>query len=243
MSETALHKLPPQNLEAEQSVLGAVLLENGAINRSLEVLRPDDFYRENHRKIFHAMVDLSEKTQAIDLVTLSEQLRQKNELEAVGGTAYLAQLINMVPTSANVRFHAKIVHEKAMLRNLISTATEIVTLCYENSEDIPDLIDQAEKKIFNISQERVRTTFIPVKEIVKQSFELIERLYETKEAITGVPSGFKDLDKMTTGFQASDLVIVAGRPSMGKTALALNIAQYAAIHRKQTVAIFSLEMS
>lgn len=243
MSETALHKLPPQNLEAEQSVLGAILLENGAINRSLEVLRPDDFYRENHRKIFLAMVDLSEKTQAIDLVTLSEQLRQKNELEAVGGTAYLAQLINMVPTSANVRFHAKIVHEKAMLRNLISTATEIVTLCYENSEDIPDLIDQAEKKIFNISQERVRTTFIPVKEIVKQSFELIERLYETKEAITGVPSGFKDLDKMTTGFQASDLVIVAGRPSMGKTALALNIAQYAAIHRKQTVAIFSLEMS
>ncbi|MHB8481121.1 MAG: replicative DNA helicase [Nitrospiria bacterium] len=243
LSDISLQKLPPQNLEAEQSVLGAILLENSAINKALEIIRVDDFYKETHRKIFSAMIDLSERNEGIDLITLTEQLKSKNELEAVGGTGYLSQLINVTPTSANVKFHSKIIHEKAVLRNLIFTAHEIESMCYELTEEVPDLIDLAEKKIFEISQEKIRSSFFPIKEIVKHSFEVIEKLYETKEGITGVPSGFKGLDKMTTGFQPSDLVIIAGRPSMGKTALALNIAQYAGVHRQATVAIFSLEMS
>ncbi|MBI3351087.1 MAG: replicative DNA helicase [Nitrospirae bacterium] len=243
LTDISLQKLPPQNIEAEQSVLGAILLENSAVNKALEIIRLDDFYKESHRKIFSAMLDLSERNEGIDLITLTEQLKSKNALEAVGGTGYLSQLINVTPTSANVKFHSKIIHEKAVLRNLIFTAHEIESMCYELTEDVPDLIDLAEKKIFEISQEKIRSSFFPIKEIVRHSFEMIEKLYETREGITGVPSGFKGLDKMTTGFQPSDLVIIAGRPSMGKTALALNIAQHAGVHRHATVAVFSLEMS
>ncbi|MBI1824368.1 MAG: replicative DNA helicase [Nitrospirae bacterium] len=243
MTDISLQRLPPQNLEAEQSVLGAILIENSAINKTLEILRQDDFYKEGHRKIFSAMIDLSERNEGIDLITLTEQLKLKDHLEAVGGTAYLSFLSNFTPTSANVIFHSKIIHEKALLRNLIFTTHEIEAMCYESSEEIPDLIDLAEKKIFEISQERVRSQFVPIKEILRHSFEVIEKLYETREGVTGVPSGFKGLDKMTTGFQPSDLVIVAGRPSMGKTALALNIAQTAGIQKKASVAVFSLEMS
>ncbi len=243
LSEISLQKLPPQNLEAEQSVLGAILLENTTINKALEILRLEDFYKESHRKIFSAMIDLSERNEGIDLITLTEQLKIKNHLEAVGGASYISLLSNFIPTSANVKYHSKIIHEKALLRNLIYTAHEIEVMCYEFSEDVPELMDLAEKKVFEISQQNIRSSFYPIKEIVKDTFEVIEKLYETKEGITGVPSGFKGLDKMTTGFQPSDLVIIAGRPSMGKTALVLNIAQYAAISKKATVALFSLEMS
>lgn len=238
-----LVKVPPQNLEAEEFVLGAILLDNQAMNKVLEVLSPTSWYREAHRKIFQAMIELSETNEAIDQVTVSERLRRRNELEQIGGAAYLAKLVAQVPTAANVRHHAKIVQEKALLRNLISVATEIVTMGYEASEKVEDLIDQAERNVFQLAERKLRPSFVPVKQIVKTSFETIERLYEKKERVTGVPTGFTDLDEMTSGLQPSDLIIVAGRPSMGKTALALSMAQYAAIDKHETVAIFSLEMS
>ncbi|MEO5656911.1 MAG: replicative DNA helicase [Nitrospiria bacterium] len=236
-------KVPPQNLEAEEFVLGAILLDNQALSKVLEALSPSAWYRESHRKIFQAMIDLSESNEAIDQITVSERLRRRNELDHVGGPAYLAKLVAQVPTAANVRHHAKIIQEKALLRNLISVATEIVTSGYEDTEKVEDLIDQAERRIFELAERRMRPSFAPIKQIVKHSFEMIERLYERKERVTGVATGFKDLDDMTAGLQPSDLIIVAGRPSMGKTALALSMAQHAAISGGHTVAIFSLEMS
>ena len=240
---TSAERVPPQHLEAEEFVLGAILLDNQALNKVLEVLSPTAWYREAHRKIFQAMVDLSETNEAIDQITVCERLRRKNELEQVGGAAYLAQLVAQVPTAANVRHHAKIVQEKALLRNPIMVATDIVASGYQDTEKVDDLIDQAERKIFELAERRMRQSFIPVKHIVKGAFEMIERLYEKKERVTGVPTGFKELDEMTAGLQPSDLIIVAGRPSMGKTALALSMAQHAAIQKHLTVAVFSLEMS
>jgi replicative DNA helicase len=242
-SDLSIQKLPPQNLEAEQSVLGAILLENSALNKSLEILSPDDFYKEAHRRIFSAILDLSERNDAIDLVTITEHLRQKNELEQVGGASYLTALVNSVPTAANIRFHSKIIHEKALLRNLIQIATDIVTMGYEDSERVENLLDFAEQSIFGISERKVRPSFIPVKEILKGTFETIEALYEKKERVTGLPTGFTDLDERTSGLQPSDLIVVAGRPSMGKTSLALGVAQHVGLYRRGTVAIFSLEMS
>jgi replicative DNA helicase len=242
-SDLSLQKLPPQNLEAEQSVLGAILLENSALNKALEVLTPEDFYKESHRRIFSAILDLDERNEVIDLITITEHLRQKNDLEQVGGAAYLSALVNSVPTAANIRFHSKIIHEKALLRNLIRIATEIVTMGYEDTERVENLLDFAEQRIFAISESKTRPSFVPVKEIVKGTFEAIELLYEKKERVTGLPTGFKDLDEMTSGLQPSDLIVVAGRPSMGKTSLALGIAQYVGLERRGSVAVFSLEMS
>jgi replicative DNA helicase len=236
-------RVPPQHVEAEEFVLGAILLDNQALNKVLEVLSPNAWYREAHRKIFQAMIDLSETNEAIDQITVCEQLRRRNELEQVGGAAYLAQLVAQVPTAANVRHHARIVQDKSLLRNLITVATDIVASGYQDVEKVDDLIDQAERKIFELAERRMRQSFIPVRQIVKGTFEMIERLYERKELVTGVPTGFADLDKMTAGLQPSDLIILAGRPSMGKTALALNMAQHAATKCNETVAIFSLEMS
>ncbi len=236
-------RVPPQHVEAEEFVLGAILLDNQALNKVLEVLSPTAWYREGHRKIFQAMIELSETNEAIDQITVCEQLRRRNELEQVGGAAYLAQLVAQVPTAANVRHHAKIVQDKALLRNLITVATDIVASGYQDTEKVDDLIDQAERKIFELAERRMRQSFVPVRSIVKSTFEMIERLYERKEMVTGVPTGFVDLDKMTAGLQPSDLIILAGRPSMGKTALALNMAQHAAIKCNEAVAIFSLEMS
>ncbi|MFQ5455444.1 MAG: replicative DNA helicase [Nitrospirota bacterium] len=242
-TDISITKLPPQNLDAEQSVLGSILLDNTALYKSLEIIREEDFYSTAHRLIFSAMVDLSEKNEAVDLITLTEHLKKKNELEGVGGASYLTLLSNSIPTAANVKFHSRIVHEKALLRNLINTSTEIVRLGYEDNEDVEELLDYAERNIFAISERRVRPFFAPVKEIVKDSFERIEKLYEKKERVTGVPTGFTDLDNMTSGLQPGDLIIIAGRPSMGKTAFSLCIAQYASIEKNETVAIFSLEMS
>ncbi|MBI5194039.1 MAG: replicative DNA helicase [Nitrospirae bacterium] len=241
--EEAIYKVPPQNIDAEQSILGAILIENDAVYKAVEILSVDDFYKESHRKIFLAMIELSEKNEAIDLVTITEFLKKKNDLDIAGGATYVSQLSNAVPTAANIRYHAKIVHEKAILRNLIHTATEIVTRGYEDTRDVEELLDYAENSIFSISEKKIKPSFTPVKEIIKNSFEAIERLSEKKERVTGSPSGFLDLDLMTSGFQPADLIIVAGRPSMGKTAFCLGIAQHVGIEKGVPVAVFSLEMA
>jgi replicative DNA helicase len=241
--DIANHKIPPQNLEAEQSVIGGILLENEALSKVLEILIPDDFYRESHRSIFHAMIQLFEKNEPIDLITLTNQLKGTNRLEAVGGSAYLSSLVDSIPTAANITYYAQIVKEKAILRRLIATATEIVSRGYENEGDVEELLDQAEKNIFQITESQIKPSFFKIKSILKESFKTIEKLYESKEIVTGVPSGFTEIDKLTSGFQPSDLIIVAGRPSMGKTAFCLNIAQHIAIEKNVPVALFSLEMS
>ena len=239
-------KLPPQNLEAELSILGGILIDNYAINRVLEILSPSEFYREAHRKIFGAMIDISNRGEPVDLITLNEALKASGDLDAVGGPAYIASLADGVATAANITYYAKIVKEKAVLRELINVATEIVTKGYEESGHIDGFLDYAETRIFEISENKVRPSFYLAKDIVKDSFKTIERLYDRKEMVTGSPSGFTKLDRMTSGFQPSDLIIVAGRPSMGKTALCLNMALN--MMRRETeaispVAIFSLEMS
>lgn len=238
-----MQRLPPQNLEAEVSVLGGILLENEAINQVLEILQTADFYREGHRKIFSAMVQLYERNEPVDLITLAEVLKKKDELESVGGLEYLNQLVNSVPTAANISYYANIIKEKSLLRKLIQRATEIINEGYGISGEINDFLDRAERLIFEISEDRVRPSFYTLKEILKTSFKTIEKLYEKKEIITGVPTGFTKLDELTSGLQPSDLIIVAGRPSMGKTTFALNIAQHAAIEAGITSAIFSLEMA
>lgn len=237
-------KVPPQSVEAEQSVLGGILLENESLYKALELLTEQDFYKPSHQKIFRALISLSERGEPADLVTLTQELKNMGLLNEVGGSSYLASLINNVPTAANVPYYAKIVREKALLRNLISVATEIVSKGYEEvGSNLDSLLDAAEQSIFNVSNRRYKQGFTPIREIVKSSFKVIEHLYERKESITGVSSGFEELDRLTSGFQPSDLIIVASRPSMGKTSLVLNIAQHAAIHTKTPSAFFSLEMS
>ncbi|MGE5299950.1 MAG: replicative DNA helicase [Acidobacteriota bacterium] len=241
--ESTLSKLPPQNIEAEQSVLGAVLIDNNALIAALELIGEDDFYKESHRRIFSSMSELFDKNEPIDIITLTDQLKRKNNLDAVGGSGYLASLVSMVPTSANVRYHSKIVREKAMLRGLLRSVTDIASNVYESELDPEELIDFAEKTVFDLSDKRIKASFVTLKEVIKDSFQMIEHLYDRKEAITGVPSGFGKLDELTTGFQKSDLIIVGGRPSMGKTAFSLNIAQHVGVELKEPVAIFSLEMA
>jgi len=241
--DVSSHKLPPQNVEAEQSVLGGILIENDAINKVMEILTPEDFYRDAHRRIYNALINLSARDEPADLITLTNELRNIDQLDAAGGASYITSLIDLVPTAANIEYYAKIVKEKSILRQLIQTSTEIITESYQDRSDVESFLDEAERAIFQISENRVRPSFYPIRDIVKQSFKTLERLYEKKELVTGVPSGFKELDQMTAGFQPSDLIIVAGRPSMGKTAFCLNVAQYAAIEKRTPVAVFSLEMS
>ncbi len=243
MTETPTHRLPPQNLEAEMSVLGGVLLENDALNKALELLTPDDFYRESHRQIFLALIALSERNEPADLVTLTAELKQNDQLDAVGGSSYLATLVDYVPTAANINYYAKLMKEKAVARHMISVATEIASRGYEGQE-IDKTLDWAEKSIFEISSMKTRPSYFSTKEIMKDTFKAIEKLYERKELVTGVPTGYTDLDTMTAGLQPGDLVIVAGRPSMGKTAFCLNVVEYAAMHADRPCAalVFSLEM-
>jgi len=236
-------KVPPQNIEAEQSVLGAILLENEVLHQVIEILDASDFYREAHRKVFSSVIELYNKNEPSDLITLTDILTQKKHLEAVGGPSYLSSLVDNIPTAANAIYYAKIVRERSILRKTINAATEIINKGYENGGDIDNLLDFAENSIFSISEYQIKPSFYPLREIVKSSFVTIEKLYEKRELITGIPSGFEDLDRLTSGFQNSDLIIIAGRPSMGKTSLALSIAQNAAIEKNIPVVIFSLEMS
>jgi replicative DNA helicase len=242
-SDLTLDKLPPQNIEAEQSVLGAILLDNNALYTAFELITQEDFYKDSNRKIFIAMTELLEKNEPIDIITLTDHLRKKDNLDAVGGTQYLTSLASMIPTSANVRFHSKIVREKSMVRGLLRSVTDIARNVYETEQDAEELIDYAEKTIFDLSERRISPSFSILKDVIKDSFQMIEQLYDKKETVTGVPTGFKELDELTTGLQKSDLIIIGGRPSMGKTAFSLNIAQHVGVNLNETVAVFSLEMS
>lgn len=238
-----LEKVPPQNLDAEQSVLGAMLIDKEAVLRATEILRPQDFYRDAHRHVFEAMLGLSERGEAVDLITVTEELRQQGLLDQVGGAAYIAGLASAVPTAANVEYYARIVEEKALLRTLINISTRIAAMGYEGGEEIDALLDRAEQMIFELTQRKASSGFAVIKDILVETFYRIEELFVNKGQATGIPSGFVDLDRLTSGFQPSDLIIVAARPSMGKTALCTNFCQNAAIRGNSPVAIFSLEMS
>src|SRR5213594_1269485 len=238
-----LRRVPPQSLEAEESVLGGIMLDNTVIDRVIGVLQPDDFYRGAHRKVFRAMMDLTERSEPVDLITLSETLKARGELAEVGGAAYLAELTERVPTAANAAHYAKIVRERSILRGLIEASTEIATRGYQASDNVDELLDRAEQLIFGIQERKVKQAFAKLSEVLVESIKTIERLYEQKQAVTGVPTGLADLDALTAGLQPSDLIIVAGRPSMGKTAFCLNIAEHAALRADVGVAVFSLEMA
>jgi replicative DNA helicase len=233
----------PHNPEAERTVLGAVLVDNSAFNSAAEILTREDFYREAHRRIFEAMGDLAEKSQPIDLVTLKDELARGSALEAVGGPGYLASLASGVPRVTSVEQWSRIIKEKAVLRNLIHASNRIVQSCYEAEEDAALLLDRAEKAIFDIAEHRIRQGFVPIKETLKESFRTIDQLAQSRDLVTGLPTGFVDLDERTSGLQKGDLIIVASRPSMGKTSLCLNIAQHATQKTGETVGLFSLEMS
>jgi replicative DNA helicase len=238
-----LHKLPPQSLEMEQSVLGAILQDNHALVRVLELLQERDFYQDAHRWIFQTMIDLFQANIPIDLLTVTERLRRKGRFESAGGASYLAELVEMVPTAAHVLHHAQVVREKAVLRALIQTATSIIAESYEDAEEVDTVLDRAEQAIFQIGQRKTTTGFVHINAILKGSFKRLEQLYERKELVTGIPTGFADFDRQTAGLQPSDLIIIAGRPGMGKTAFCLNIAQHVGVRVRRPVAIFSLEMS
>ncbi|MDI6744341.1 MAG: replicative DNA helicase [Thermodesulfovibrionales bacterium] len=242
-TDLTTNNLPPQNIEAEQSVLGAIMIENDAFPKIIEIITREDFYREAHRKIFDAMIELFEKNEPIDLITISEELRKRNDLDAVGGEPYLSALASQVPTAANIKYHSKIIREKSLMRSLIKSASEIAGKVYEDNMDADELVDNAERIIFNISDKRIKASFVTLKDLIKGSFETIEYLYDKKSAITGIASGFTQVDELTSGFQRGDLIVIGGRPSMGKTAFSLDIARYVGVELKEPVAIFSLEMS
>lgn len=243
-------RVPPQNIEAEQAVLGAMLIDKEAIAKVSEILTSTDFYREAHRVIFNAMLELYNKNEAVDMVTVTEILKRDNKLEDIGGIAYITSLANAVITAANIKFHADIVAEKSVLRQLVRVSTEIAAMGYEGNEDISTMLDTAESRILEISNRKKKADFTPIYDVLMESVQNIEKLLTNKGGLTGLPTGFTDLDKLTSGLQASDFIILAARPSMGKTALALNIVQNVALraHKKvggepRSVAFFSLEMS
>ena len=243
-------RVPPQNIEAEQAVLGAILIDKEAITKATEVLSPDNFYREAHRVIFSAMLELYNKNEAVDMVTVTEILKRDNKLEDIGGIAYITSLANVVLTAANVKYHAEIVAEKSVLRQLVRVSTEIAAMGYEANEDVGTLLDTAESRILEISNRKKKNDFTAINDILMDSVQSIESLLQNKGGLTGLPAGFADLDKLTSGLHPSDFIILAARPSMGKTALALNIVQNVALRahkviggEPRSVAFFSLEMS
>ncbi|PIE56977.1 MAG: replicative DNA helicase [Desulfobulbus propionicus] len=235
--------LPPHNLEAEQTVLGTILLQEKTLLKVVDILEPDDFYRDAHSTIFRAMIALFERREPHDLVTVCNHLGNQNKLEEIGGAAYISSLTEVIPFSGSLTHHARIIREKSILRKLIRTASDVASRCYEAQDDIATLVDDAEKTIFEIAQSKKNQGFQPMSSIVPRAFDRITSLFDRQEHITGVPTGYEELDRMTAGLQQADLIILAARPSMGKTALALNIAQHAAIISKVPTAIFSLEMS
>ncbi len=237
-----IDRIPPHNNEAEQSVIGAIFLEPQALITAAELLMPEDFYRVAHQKIFQTMISLSDKGQAIDVVTVTEELSAKKELEDVGGISYLSEIANSVPTAANIVHYARIVEEKALLRRLIRVATSIVEDGYAREDEVEALLSEAEKKMMEVSNRKNAGDFRHIKDVLVETYDNIELLHTRKGDVTGIPTGFRDLDKITAGFQRNDLIIVAARPSVGKTAFALNVAQNVATKTDENVAIFSLEM-
>ncbi|WP_102026179.1 replicative DNA helicase [Salirhabdus sp. Marseille-P4669] len=242
MNEQWNELTPPHNIEAEQAVLGAIFLEPQAIVTASEILIPEDFYRASHQKIFEAMLGLSDKGEPIDLVTVTTILSNKKMLDDIGGVSYLSDIANSVPTAANIEYYARMVEEKSTLRRLISVATGIVKTSYSQEEEIEEVLDEAEKSILEVSNKKNSGKFKSIKDVLIDVYDNIEQLHMNHADITGIPTGFRDLDKITSGFQRNDLIIIAARPSVGKTAFALNIAQNVAIHASANVAIFSLEM-
>lgn len=236
-------RVPPQNVEAEKSVLGSMLIDNEAIGLVIEVLDESWFYEETHRHIYASILYLYNNHKNVDLITISDLLKNRGLLEAVGGVTYLSEIIDFVPTSANAEHYAHIVKEKGILRKLIRNATQIVSEGYESKTNVTEIVDTAERLIFEIADMEQRRGAVHIKDLVRQSIETIDYLYQRKEYITGLPTGFVELDRMTSGLQKSDLIIVAGRPSMGKSALAISMADHAGIDTKKGIAVFSLEMS
>ena len=238
-----MERMPPASVEAEQAVLGAMLLKPEAVTTAAEELSADDFYRDTHRLIYEAMMELKDRTEPVDLVTLTEQLKKADKLAKIGGIPALSLIANSVPTAANVHYHARIVHEKAQLRSLISAATEIAGAAYESADEVEDIMDNAEKRILAVSSGKRSKDFVPLQEILLDTLEQIDARYNNKGSITGLPTGFTELDHLTAGLQKSDLILVAARPSMGKTAFTLNIAAHVVLRAREPVAFFSLEMS
>jgi replicative DNA helicase len=243
MANEISEKLPPQSIEAEQSLLGCLLLDKNAIIKVADFLQPKDFYKKNHQEIYNAVLDLFGKGEAIDLLSISNRLKEKNLLEEIGGHGYLTDVINCVPTASHVLNYAKIVQRKRVLRDLIEASQEIGVMGYNESEDVDVLLDQAEKRIFSIAQKSLTQVFLPIKDTLEEAFERIDKLSKHQGVLRGLPTGFADLDNMLAGLQKSDLIVLASRPSLGKSAMALNIATSIAIEEKIPVGIFSLEMS
>jgi len=235
--------IPPQNVEAEISVLGAVLLDKDAIIRIADIITVDDFYKDAHGKIFQAMLSLYEHREPIDVITLTNKLEDMNELDRIGGGSYIASLASSVPSAANIVHYAKIVADKSILRKLIHASGDITELAFREEKEIPEILDKAEQAVFAVSQKHTKGFFIAIKDVLTDSFERLDDLHRNKDKLRGVPTGFRDLDSLLAGLQNSDLIILAARPSMGKSALAINMAQHVAIHEGIPVAIFSLEMS
>ncbi|MGG3891150.1 replicative DNA helicase [Metabacillus fastidiosus] len=242
MNELFGDRIPPQNIEAEQAVLGAIFLEPSSLVLASEVLIPEDFYRATHQKIYNAMLTLADKGEPVDLVTVTSILADQELLEEIGGVSYLSDLANSVPTAANIEYYSKIVEEKSILRRLIRTATQIATDGYSREDEVQVLLGEAEKRIMEVAQKKNVSAFQNIKDVLVQTYDNIELLHNRKGETTGIPTGFTELDRMTAGFQRNDLIIVAARPSVGKTAFALNIAQNVATKTDENVAIFSLEM-
>ncbi|MEJ2627303.1 MAG: replicative DNA helicase [bacterium] len=238
-----LDRVPPQSIEAEMAVLGSIMIDNASLGKVVDFLRSECFYRTPHQKIFSSALSLYEKNEPVDLITLSEELKRVKQIEEVGGAYYLTELAESIPSAANVEYHAHIVLEKFLLRRLIEQSAEIARECYDSTDDIYDIIDRSEQKIFSLSENRLKRNFQHISPIMHQTFETIESFHERKGAVTGIPTGFKKLDELTSGFQNGEFIVVGGRPSMGKTAFCLNIARNAAIKSKIPVGIFSLEMS
>lgn len=242
MNEVWQDRMPPQSIEAEQAVLGSIFLDAEAIVDALEYIEPKDFYRRSHQLIFQTMMLLNDRNEAIDIITVKDRLEQENQLEDVGGLAYLSDLAVTVPTAANIVHYAKIVEQKSLLRNLIQTATDIVSKVFEQSEDVEAILDDAERSILEVSEKRNRSGFLAIGDVLNQAIAHIDELYQQSEEITGLPTGYQALDKMTAGLQPEELIILAARPAVGKTAFALNIAQNVGTKTDRSVAIFSLEM-
>jgi replicative DNA helicase len=241
--DPSLQKLPPQSLEAEESILSAILLDNSTLLDILEILTPEDFYRSAHQKIFAGITELFSRAEPVDLVTLTNLLRDNNHLESVGGAAYLARLVDTVPSAINVQHYARIVRDKSSLRRLIAKANDITQHCYNDSGNLDDVLNFAESAVFEISEDKHQAAFHPISKIIESNIDALEERQGQRALVTGVPTGYTRLDHITSGLQGSDLIILAARPSMGKTAMALNMARHAAVEGNVQVAIFSLEMS